>query len=148
MRHAYFGPRSFPQENEVVGDFVSSLIWGEPGRVEKFCSMGVFDGPDLVAGTLYHNWQPSEGVIELTSASTTPRWLQRPIIKAMFSLPFDRLDVRLTVLRVSEKNRVMRSIARRFGFSETIIPRLRGPDEAECVYTLSAQEWADHKMNR
>lgn len=148
MRPFYFGPKSFPKENQAVGDFVSALIWGEPGRVNDYCTMGVFHKDRLVAGTLYHNWHPQEGVVELTSATTTSRWLTRPVIKAMFSLPFDTLSARLAVLRVSEHNSTMRGIAQRFGFHETIIPRLRGNDEAECVYTLSAEDWAGHRMNK
>ena len=147
MIPAYYWPQTSAAENSAVGDFVSRIIWGEPARIRDFCSMGVFHGGRLVAGTLYHNWQPSEGVIELSSGSTTPRWLCKPVIKAMFHLPFAMLDARLCVLRVSEHNATMRAIARRFGFQETIIPRLRGDSEAECVYTLSASDWANHRIN-
>lgn len=148
MTPLYFGPQSFPAENAAVGDFVSHLIWGETGGFRDFCTMGVFDRGVLVAGTAFHNWHEREGVIELSSASTTRRWLSRPVIKAMFALPFDRLSARLCVLRVSERNRAMCRIARDFGFQETVIPRLRGSDEAECIYTLSSDDWAAHKLNR
>lgn len=144
MRPICFGPDD--GGNRVVGDFVSRLIWGEPGRLERYCTMGVFDGDSLVAGTVYHNWQPDEGVIELTSGSTTPRWLSKPVVRAMFHIPFAMIGARLCVLRVSERNTRMRRIAQRFGFEETVIPRLRGPNESECIYTLSAEDWGSHKM--
>ena len=147
MNHAYYGPQTLPEKNKAVGDFVSRVIWGQPERVENYCTMGVFRHDELIAGTLYHNWHPEEGVIELTSGATTPRWLTKPVIMAMFHLPFDMLGARLAVLRVSEHNTQMRGIAQRFGFSETIIPKLRGDNEAECVYTLSATDWANHRMN-
>lgn len=146
MKPFYFGPND--PENGVVGAFVSGLIWGEPNGFDKYCSMAVLDQDRLVAGSVFHNWHPDEGVVEISSASTDGRWLSPPVIKAMFGLPFDRLGCRLVVLRVSERHHKMRGIARRFGFQETVIPRLRGEDEAECVYTLSASEWAGHRMNR
>lgn len=147
MTPEYFGPVSSPVPNRQVGDFLSMQLWGEPGRLADYCTMGVFHRGELVAGTAYHNWHPDEGVIELTSASTTPKWLTRPVVRAMFHLPFNMLGARLAVLRVSERNTNMRRIAQRFGFHETIIPRLRGENEAECVYTLSASDWSKHRMN-
>lgn len=138
---AYFGPRSYPYENRLVGDFVSSIIWGEPGRVESYCSMAVFDGEELIAGTLYHNHHPESGVIELTSASLSRRWLTRPVINAMFSLPFDVFGCQLVALRVSEKNRPMVRIARSFGFDEVFVPRLRGREEGEFIFTFTDDAW-------
>jgi RimJ/RimL family protein N-acetyltransferase len=143
----YFGPRSTPDENAAVGDFVSRLIWGEPGRVADYCSMGVFDRGELVAGTLYHNWHPSAGVVELTSAATSKRWLTRPVIKAMFDLPFETFGCQMVALRVSERNLPMIRIARRFGFDEVLIPRLRGRDEGEFIFAFTDDQWRASPYN-
>jgi RimJ/RimL family protein N-acetyltransferase len=145
---AYFGPQSSPLENRTVGDFVSSIIWGRPGEVTEYCSMGVFEDGNLVAGTLYHNWHPENGVIELTSASTTRKWLTKRVVNAMFRLPFHTLDCQMCVLRVSERNKVMVHIARSFGFSEVFIPRLRGRDEGELIFTFTDDQWRDSPYNR
>lgn len=147
MRPVYYGPFSYPAENEAVGAFVSRIVFGRPDALANYCTMGVFDQGRLIGGTVYNNWDQETGVIELVSGSVSKRWLTRPVIKAMFYLPFDLLGARLAVLRVSEKNATMRGIARRFGFEETVIPRIRADDEAECIYTLSADEWAKHKVN-
>lgn len=148
MTPVYFGPQSFPRENALVGEFVSQIVWGAPGGVEKYCTMGVFDNGALVAGTLYHNWHPESGVVELTSGSTTRRWLTRPVIRAMFHLPFDRLGCQMCVLRVSERNRAMLRIARSFGFDEVFIPRLRGRDEGEFILTYTDDQWRNSPYNR
>lgn len=132
----------------MVGDFVSSLIWGAPGEITDYCSMGVFDDGRLVAGTLYHNWQPQSGVIELTSASTTKRWLTRSVVRSMFDLPFGRLGCQMCALRVSERNEGMVSIARSFGFSEVHIPRLRGRDEGEFIFSYTDDQWDASPYNR
>lgn len=96
----------------------------------------------LVAGTVFHNYDKKAGIIELSSASKDPRWLSRDTLRLMFSYPFDQLDCQMVVLRVAEKNDRMRGIAKRFGFTEYIIPRLRGRSEAECVQTLTYEQWA------
>jgi RimJ/RimL family protein N-acetyltransferase len=144
---AYFGPESSPAANSAVGDFVSELIWGIKGAVRDYCAMGVFEGQNLVAGTLYHNWQPEAGVIELTSASLDKRWLTRPVVRSMFRLPFDVLSCQMVVLRVSERNKRMIRIARSFGFSETLIPRLRGRDEAEYIFFYTDDQWRTSPYN-
>lgn len=148
IRTEYFGPQTKPLDNATVGNFVSELIWGAPGQVTQYCTMGVFDGEDLIAGTIYHNWAPESGVIELSSASTTRRWLTKPVVKAMFSLPFDKLGCQMVVLRVSERNTSMLRIARSFGFSEVYVPRLRGRDEGEYIFTYTDDQWRESPYNR
>lgn len=146
MTPVVYGPDS--EANRVVGDLVSRIIWGKPGCFSNFCSMGVVHNGELVAGTVYNNWNEDHGVIELSSGTTTPRWLTRPVVQTMFRVPFDMIGARLCVLRVSEHNTRMREIAIRFGFDETIIPRVRADNEAECVYTLSKDDWRNHKIGR
>jgi RimJ/RimL family protein N-acetyltransferase len=125
----------------AVGQFVSHQIWGGNEHVTDYCSMGVFRDKELIAGTLYHNWQPTSGVIELTSASVNRRWLTRSVIKAMFGMAFDMIGAQMVVLRVSECNTDMVTIAKRFGFSGVLIPRLRGRDEAEWIFSLTDDDW-------
>jgi len=127
--------------NAQTGAFVSQLCFGRPDQIERYCSMAVFNGKQLVAGTLYHNWQPDSGVIELTSASTDRRWLTKPVVRAMFHMAFGMIGAQLVALRVSERNAGMVAIAQRFGFQGVLIPRLRGRDEAEWIFTLSDDDW-------
>lgn len=141
----YYGPKTNPTNNEIIGDFVSTVIWGDKGKIENYCSMAIIDNGRLIAGTLYHNWQEAEGVMELSSASLSKRWLTRPVIRAMFHLPFERLGCQLVVLRVSERNKIMCGIARAFGFTEVFIPRLRGRDEGEFIFSYTDDQWRDSK---
>lgn len=144
----YYGPQTEPQGNEAVGSFVSSGIWGRPDAIKDYCSMAVLNNNDLIAGTLYHNWHPEEGVMELSSFSLDKRWLTKRVINAMFQLPFKQFACQLVVLRVSEKNTVMCDIARKFGFSEYLIPRLRGRNENEVIFTFSDDQWANSPYNK
>lgn len=143
-----YGPRSAPEANKTIGDFVSREIWGVEGRIENYCSLAVIDEGSLIAGVLYHNHYPDTGVVELTAASITKRWLTRPVLKAIFSMPFDRFGVQLCVLRVSEHNKPMLRIAKAYGFTEYVIPRLRGRGEAEHILTLADDDWRRSRFHK
>ena len=147
IRTEYYFPSTAPENNKLVGDFVSTIIWGEPEHLEKYCTMAVIEDGRLIAGTVYHNYHPKEGVIELSSGSLSKRWLTRQVIRAMFEMPFERLGCQLIVLRVSERNTSMCQIARKFGFDEVHIPRLRGRNEGEYIFTLTDDAWRGHKVN-
>lgn len=141
----YTSPTESPRENDYVKSWVCNGVFGYADALEKYCCMGVFDGNALIAGTIYHNWHPKEGVIELTSYAVSKKWLTRNVIRAMFKLPFELLGCQLVVLRVSERNTNMVRIARSFGFSETHIPRLRGRDEGEFIFTLNDDQWKESR---
>jgi len=140
----YYSEKMNPAANEAVGFFVCREA---NITIKDFCSMGVFEDGDLIAGTLYHNYHPESGVIELSSASVSKRWLTKSVINAMFFLPFTRLGCQLVVLRVSERNKTMIGIARKFGFSEVYVPRLRGRDESEYIFTMNDDEWRASRYN-
>lgn len=133
----------------MVGDFASIGIFGQPGLFDRFCSMAIFDDDQLIAACIYHNWHPDEGVIEFSGYSRDKRWLTRPVLAAMFAMPFERLGVQLVVMRVSEKDKPMRRIARSFGFTEyPVIARLRGRNEGEAIFTFSDDQWKASPYNR
>ena len=141
MRPVYASNTHLPELNAQTGAFVSQLCFGRPDQIERYCSMAVFHGDQMVAGTLFYDWDPLAGVLQLSSASTDRRWLTRRVVRAMFHMAFDMIGAQLAVLRVSERNAGMVEIAQRFGFRGVLIPRLRGRDEAEWLFTLTDDDW-------
>lgn len=134
-------------EPEAVCQFVSS----QPGfdRDLEFgeCqALGFRIGGDLVAGVVFQNWNPKAGTIEISAGAVDPRWLARKSLLTIFGYVFDTAGCQLCVLQVSEHNDRMRSIARRLGFTEILIPRMRGRDEALAVYTLTSEQWAGSRI--
>lgn len=131
------------------------IVYGQSERVARFVAAGIpgcergfgecqaigfeRDG-DLVAGIVYHNWNPESGVIEISAASTCRNWLSRDSLAEIFGYPF-RIGCRLVVARIAESNARARRIWRSLGGDEYIIPALRSPTEAEVIYTLSADQW-------
>lgn len=134
--------------NRAIAAFVASQIEGCARGFADFTTMGVTDGGELIAGIVYHNYSPEAGVIELSAAATSKRWLTRRVLKAMFLYPFDEIGCQMVVLRVAEDNQGMVDIARRFGFTSHRIPRLRGRGEAEIIFTLTDDDWRAHPVNR
>lgn len=132
--------------NARVGGFVSRLCFGSDNQFDRYSTMGVFNDGELIGGTVYHNWQPDAGVVELSSAATSRKWLQPHVIRALFAFPFDMLGAQMVVMRVSERNSGMVAIARRFGFEGVLIPRLRGRDEAEWVFSMTDDAWRAHPV--
>lgn len=132
--------------NAALAGFVAVRIGAERG-FGPCATLGLIENDALVAAVVFHNWHPEEGVIEMSSASDSKRWLMRPMINAMFNFCFDECGCQLVVLRVSERNAGMVAIARRFGFSETRIERLRGRDEAEMIFTMTDDAWSAHPVN-
>lgn len=136
-------------QSESVAKWVANQPPFDPERGFGACTaIGWVMDNKLIAGSVYSNYDPAAAVIEISSASIDPKWLTSATINTMFSYPFDQLGCQLVVLRVSEQNKRMRRIAQKFGFTETIIPRLRGRDEAECIYTLTDDQWRDSRFRR
>ncbi len=134
--------------NKQVHDFVARLV-PECGRGFGKCStLGVVHKGKLIAGLVYHNWNPESSVIEISGAATNPRWLTKPVLHAMFAYPFDQLNVQLLVMRVSENDKRLRRMLRAYNFIRYRIPRLRGRDEAEIIYTLSDDDWRENRFER
>lgn len=111
-------------------------------------AIGVADDTGLIGGVVFCNWDPDAGVIEMVAAATDPRWLSREVIKTMFGYAFDRAGCQLVVWRVSERNKRTRRLAERLGFEGHLVPRLRGRDEDEIVFTLADEAWRAGKYGK
>lgn len=131
----------------LVG-FITSRIWGREVPMSEGTVMAVAEGKQIIGACLFHNWQPDEGVIELTSASVSPRWLNRRVLRAMFGYAFDTLKCQAAVMRVDPANVRMCRIATAFGFKRYDIPRLRGRDKAEALFILGDDEWRKGKFSK
>ncbi len=111
-------------------------------------AIGVRDGLALVGGVVFHNWMPETGVIEMSAVGATPRWMSRTVIRTMFGYCYDTMGCQLVVWRVAEDNHRTRRLAERLGFTGYPIPRLRGRDRADIIYTLPEEEWRQGRFER
>lgn len=99
----------------------------------------------ILGASVFHNWYPETGVVEITSYGENPRWMSREMINAVFSYAYDFLGCQLVALRISENNTRMLNIAKRLGFDLYTIPRLRGRMESEVIATLTDDDWRNSR---
>lgn len=129
--------------------FVDNQINGSGLGFGNAVALGVFDENYQLAGaTVFHNWEPKAGVIEMSSASVSKRWLSRAVLQRIFDYVFDDCGCQMAVMRVSERNTAMVRIARAYGFSEVLIPHLRGKNHAEYIFTFTEDDWLASRFNR
>ncbi|MFD9897468.1 N-acetyltransferase [Mesorhizobium sp. NPDC059025] len=132
--------------DEAVAAWVAEHIPGCARGFENCRALGVLDGEQLAAGVVFHNWEPEHGVIELSGASTTQRWLTKPVLWQMFAYPFLGIGCQLVVMRVSERNeqwngRGLPRLLKAYGFEVTPIARLYGRHENGRLFSLTDDAW-------
>ena len=139
-------------------------IWDRPREIAAFVSQGLWDGrrtiencqalgfgsveEGLVAGFLYHNYDPDAGVIEITAYSTHRGWTNKDRVAAIFRYPFEQLGVRLVVARTSEFNKPVLRIWRALGADFYRIPDLRADGEAEIISLYRREKWKSSRFGR
>jgi RimJ/RimL family protein N-acetyltransferase len=137
------------RETDLLSRWVAELIW--PGQKRDFgnCQgLAVVEGDQLIAGMIYHNWEPASGVVEISGASTTKRWLNRETLRVMFHIPFRDWECQAVVMRVSDHDKPLHRILKAYGFEHYRIPRLRGRDEGENVFILTDDAWRTNRFNK
>jgi RimJ/RimL family protein N-acetyltransferase len=135
-------------EDGVVIDFVSRHLPGGDRGFGKASAIGYVEQGQLVGGTVFHNYDPEAGVVELTTAATSPRWLTRQTLHAIFAIPFDQWGCQMIVLRVAASNVRMVRIAQRYGFDGVLVPRLAGRREGVWIFTLTDDAWRATALER
>lgn len=129
-----------------VAKWVADRIPGCTRGWDNFVSLRVFRG-ETIGGVVYHDWNPEHQTMCM-SAAGGDGWLTRPVLYAMHDYPFNQAGCQMVVLQTSEHNHVMRRIAKAYGYTETLIPRLRGRDEAEAILTLTDDAWRSSRFHR
>lgn len=131
-------------EAQIVSAWVASRINGCERGFGPCSALSV--GSPIIGAVVFHNYSPETGVMEMSAAAESPRWLSRPVLRAMHSYMFNDAGCQMAVMRVSEHNTRMLRIAKAFGYEAHRIPRLRGRNEAEMLLTLTDDQWKVSKF--
>lgn len=134
-------PDEQPELYSALETFVSERIWGKPKEFGEGRAMAVVHGGKVIAGLVYTNYDPDCGIIEISGAADTPRWLTKPVLREMFEFPFVTLRCQAVVMTADIENNNLASILIRYGFKRYDIPRLRGRDKTGVVFVLSDDDW-------
>ena len=137
-----------PEGNRLAGQFASKLIWGVPDRFGPHCSVAVVEDGSLVAAVIFHNCDEDAGIIELSGASVSRRWATPAVLNFLYNVAFDLLGNQMVMQRVKAGNEVHLTQLRRLGFKEYVIERGAGRDEDLHIFTMTAEQWAEHPLKR
>jgi len=132
----------------AVAAFVSDGLWGDQRGFGPCKAVGFVKDGALIAGVVFHNFDPWSGVIELSSYSTRRDWLTKARLRVIFGYPFDQVGLRMCVARISENNTRTLRIWRALGADLHRIPDLRAEGEAEVIATLKRDDWQSSKFAR
>lgn len=132
--------------SDEVCSFVAHGLWGGRRTIEGYGAGFATESEGLVAGIVYHNFDPDTGAIELTAYSSRRNWLNKERLRWIFDYPFDQLGARICVARISEHNTRTLRIWRAFGAELTPIPDLRAEGEAEVIAVLRRDTWQNSKF--
>ena len=136
--------------DEVVAQCVAQLIpHCRRGFGSNAKAIGVIDEDGkLIAGLVYHNYDPEAGIIEVSGASTTARWLTRGTIARFYQYPFLQCGCQMVIQRTpADDTRLLRQLAA-YDYSFIKIPRLFGRDRDGVVCCLTYEDWAGNRFNR
>lgn len=150
MRYVW-GGESNPGDNLIMGEWCARQLWPDGDeRFENYTTLGIMNDTDLLGVVVFHNWSPRSGTIELSAASISPRWLTRQTLLNMYGYPFDECGCQMVFQRNSVKNTRISGILRRFGHDEILLPRMRGRNEDELLFTLTEEKWREKEkeLNR
>ena len=128
--------------SDAVERFVAGLI---PRCADGFgpCqAIGVIDNDGrLLAGWVWHGWDPSAETMEFSGASLTPHWMTQDILHKLFSYAFDEVGCQMVLTRNSEGNKRLHRQLARYGFTRWDVPRLFGRRENGVFWTLTDDDW-------
>lgn len=131
----------------AVAGFINDRIGAELAGWRQGTILAVADDSAIVGAVLFHNFNESAGVIEISAASDSKRWLTRPVLNEMFAFPFDQIGCQAVIARM-DADRPLTRIFTAYGFKRYDIPRLRGRDRAEAVMVLADDDWRQGRFSR
>ena len=135
-----------PQE---VAQFVASRIPYCHRGFGRCHAMGVIDDDGrLVGGVVYHNHDPEAGLMEMSGAALSSRWLTRDVLFQMYWYPYLHCGCQMTVMRVPADNERLLILLARFGYLFVKQRRLFGRDRDGVIASLTAEDWAKNKFNQ
>ena len=137
-------------EHPVLTQWCAERIWPHGGKRDlgKCVAMGIIKGDILIAVVVFQNWTPDAGVIEMSAAADDPAWLSKRVLRSIYGYIFDTCKCQMVIQRHSVNNDRMNSISRRVGYDEIRLPRMRGRDEDEFLFTLTEEKWRESMGKR
>lgn len=129
-----------------VAEWVAQRIPGCGSGFGNCQALGVIHKGRLIAGVVFHNWNPEAQIIEVSGAADDPRWFTRSVINTALGYVFDRLGCQMLIARQRLDNDRAREPWLAIGGEERAIPRLYGREIDGSIITLTEEAWRQSKF--
>lgn len=97
--------------DQRIGQWVCDRIGHlrEASGFGPYTSLGVYDGTSIIAGVVFHDYNPDYSNVQISMAADTPRWATRSTIAKLMAYPFRQLGVnRVTTITPASFARVIK----------------------------------------
>lgn len=101
--------------DEMVRAWVSRELGREVGD-DNYRAFGILRDGVMVGGIIYHEYKGY--MVEISFATTTPKWCTKSVVKELLSYPFTELGCVRAHVTVSKKNKQVRDFLKRLGFKQ------------------------------
>ena len=137
-------------QNTHVAKFVAQLVPHCSRGFGACQTIGIIDDEGrLVAGLVYHNYDPEAQIIEISGASLPGKqWLTRGTIQAMYSYPFHGLGCQMIVQRTPASDTRLLGMLAAYDYHFIKIPRMFGRYRDGVLCCLTREAWAANRFNR
>lgn len=135
-------------QDEIIARFVAEVVGGMPFETCK--AIGVIDDEGtLIAGVVYHHWNPAAGVIHMSAASLPgANWLTRETLSRMYEYPFDQCGCQMVLKTIPADREELLSLLAHGGYMFVAVPRLFGRDRDGVICLFTAEVWAKSRFNK
>ena len=133
----------------VVEKFIAVKIWGRLRNLAGDTAAVFIDkNKNMAAAVMFQNYDPDAGVIELTGASVTPRFLTRKTLHELYSYAFDQLGCQTVLQTARADDEHQAKLLPRYGFTRHDVPRLKGRNVDAALYVLHDDVWRANRFYR
>lgn len=144
--------------DEIVAQFTAQLIpHCQRGFGPNIKTIGVVKGDrfssqgqwQLIAGIVYHNYDPEAGIIEISGAALPGKaWLSRETLRRIFQYPFLQCGCQMVVQRTPADDERLLGVLARYGYTFIPFPRLFGRERDGVICHLTREAWEANKFNQ
>jgi RimJ/RimL family protein N-acetyltransferase len=125
---------------EYVYDHIPKLRGRGFGTHFKAIGVGNNSG-EIVGGFVYSGYDPEAGILEISCASSSKKWLTRDVLNGLFAYPFEDCACQMVFNRFSATDTALYRMCEAIGFKIQTVPRLYGRGHDAFVGTLTIEDW-------
>lgn len=105
-------------------------------------AIGVASGDRLLAGVVFHAYQPDYENLQLSMAAESPMWARPDVIAGLLHYPFEQLGVFMLYTLTPPENEAALKVNEHIGLKrKTILPHYFGPKKHAVVCQMTKPEY-------